>query len=203
MRATLLTLACLLAGCAAVPTDLAPAGSSSFGVQDVPPPAAPGAAHDWETKSVLYARDGTPIPASGPGASSSTSSGERVDESPAQRLATDESGGRMYILELYQKVIEERDSYATEIQVLSGEIERMRGTLLEADRRIAELEEVQSSMNVEKQALIDENLDLAARLTTAQIRRLQAEKILLEKELDDLREGATDAPPQGEETSQP
>jgi hypothetical protein len=159
---------------------------------------APVATRDWDSKSVLYARDGTPIPASGPGATA-----QDPAALSAHRLATDEGGGRMYILELYQKVIEERDSLALEVTALTGEIDRMRSTLLEADRRIAELEAMQTAFAREKQTLIDENLELAGRLTTAQIRRLQAEKILLENELDDLREEEDVANPETTEPTQP
>ena len=44
--------------------------------------------------------------------------------------------------------------------------------------------------SAENRRLLDENLDLAARLTTAQIRRLQVEKILLESRIEEQRAAA-------------
>ncbi len=197
-------LVCLLAGCAGLAVEAPPTESSSFGARTAPlssPTTAPVTGRDWETKSMLYARDGTPIPASGPGATSSQDPTSGV--LPARQLIGDDAGGRMYILELYQSAIEERDSLTTEITGLTAELERARRALIEADDRIAELEAEQSALARDKQGLIDENLELAGRLTTAQIRRLQAEKILLEKELAHLRSVEVQPLSGAEEASQP
>ena len=92
--------------------------------------------------------------------------------------------GRLYVLELYQQVLDQRDALDLEVSSLLTELEgsRARVDLLEGDQgtrqqHVAELER-------ENGELRDENRDLAGRLTTAQIRRLEAEKILLESKLE-------------------
>jgi regulator of replication initiation timing len=92
----------------------------------------------------------------------------------------------MYILELYQNVIEERDVLSREVIALGDELERARQALLSADQHGAELEARLAAAAEENQRLRAENVDLAGRLTTAQIRRLQAEKILLEQRLAEI-----------------
>lgn len=133
-----------------------------------------------EQATVLYARDGTPVSASGP-------SGAQEPSGPlsARDLAGGQ-GGRMYILELYQNVIEERDVLSHEVLALGDELERARQALLSADQRGMELETRLAAAAEENQRLAAENVDLAGRLTTAQIRRLQAEKILLEQRLAEI-----------------
>lgn len=152
---------------------------------------SPAATPSGETRaggsgSVLYARDGSPIAATGPGGPSTV--GNPGGGALGAHQPGDETGGRMYILELYQRVIEERDTLAHELSALNAELDHTRKTLTAADRRIAELESSVTAVEADKRALIDQNLDLAGRLTTAQIRRLQAEKILLQKNLAELRE---------------
>jgi hypothetical protein len=162
-----LVLAALAASCMTLPPE-EPAPRGGHTEETTPARAEP---------AVLYARDGTPVSSAGP-----VPPGGEID---SRQLG--EGGGRMYILELYQSVIEERDSLSAEVAALTTELERMRQTLLEADARITELEGEVESLTIERQQLIDDNMELAARLTTAQIRRLQTEKILLEKTLSELR----------------
>ena len=135
---------------------------------------------------VLYARDGTPVSAAG-----------SVAQEPVGPLSTRDlagsQGGRMYILELYQNVIEERDGLALEVSALQAELEATRAALIEADGEIGELQATVASMQAEQQSMLEENLELAARLTTAQIRRLQAEKLLLEVRLEQERTRVADA----------
>jgi hypothetical protein len=163
-----LVLVALAASCMTLPPE-EPETRSERAQESAPAPRAEPA--------VLYARDGTPVTSAGP-----VPPGGALD---SRQLG--EGGGRMYILELYQSVIEERDSLSAEVAALTTELERMRQTLLDADTRITELEGQIESLTIERQQLIDDNLDLAARLTTAQIRRLQTERILLEKTLAELR----------------
>jgi hypothetical protein len=88
--------------------------------------------------------------------------------------------GRMHIIELYQEVLDERDQLLTEVRALQDALEKSQATLEEGrltatgfGTRITALEEG-------NRRLTEENRDLAARLTTAQVRRLEAEKLLLE-----------------------
>ncbi len=92
--------------------------------------------------------------------------------------------GRLYILELYQQVLDQRDALELEVSSLLTELEKShtRIGLVEGDqetlgRRVADLERENAELRAE-------NRDLAGRLTTAQIRRLEAEKILLESKIE-------------------
>ena len=157
---------------------------AALGCVTAPPPGPPAdlrsVAQEREYRPVLYGRDGKPVEAG-----DATAAGE-----PGAALATRDlagnQGGRMYILELYQSVIEERDHLALEVGALGSEIERARAALSAADQRIAELEQALEGAAAENQRQRAENIDLAGRLATAQIRRLQAEKILLEQRLADM-----------------
>ena len=137
-------------------------------------------AQSRELEPVLYARDGRPVEAGDPG------DGDGEQQPLSARELAGNQGGRMYILELYQNVIEERDQLSLEVEALAGEIERARAALAAADQRIAELEAALGAANAENQRQRAENVDLAGRLATAQIRRLQAEKILLELRLAEI-----------------
>ena len=93
----------------------------------------------------------------------------------------------MYILELYQKAIDERDALELETRSLQSELDGARASLANTDRESAALQAQIAQLSAENKRLLDENVELAARLTTAQIRRLQVEKILLESRLEELR----------------
>jgi hypothetical protein len=120
--------------------------------------------------------------------------GEGVVESPQPGAVAKQGGamtrglepsveGRMHIIELYQEVLDERDQLGEEVGALHAalatteqrfELERVE---LTADRtRLAELEE-------EHRRVLAENSELLSRLTTAQVRRLEAEKLLLETQI--------------------
>ncbi len=113
--------------------------------------------------------------------------------------------GRNHIIELYQAVLDERDQLITEVTALQTalgssqtQLEAARSGMAERDTRISALEEGSRS-------LTEENNTLAARLTTAQIRRLEAEKLLLETQIAWHRErkGASIATSSVSPVSQP
>lgn len=174
---TVLAAACVAA--CAVPA--AAPETEPFGPVQQPTTAAADIQRD--DPSALYARDGSIVAqdGSGPVVSPVTDAAPLHD---IQRTGE----GRMYILELYQNVIEERDTLTLEVSGLNAEMTRTRTALVEADARITALEMNVTSLTAEKQSLEAENMALAGRLTTAQIRRLQAEKILLEIRLEESRE---------------
>ena len=183
------------------------------------------------SQPVLYARDGTvvateeteqaaPAGATEAGASPQPMHG-RTSAGPATVSAQDTGSGgvadarpglpnhdslpgesgRMYILELYQNVIEERDALSREVASLSASLQAARAQLVRADQEIAELQARATAAEAEQQRLQQETVELAGRLTTAQIRRLQAEKLLLEhkiarqKELQAQTAAETEAAP--------
>ena len=91
--------------------------------------------------------------------------------------------GRMHIIELYQEVLDERDQLLSEVHALQNALassqellDAARSTTMDLETRVAALEEG-------NRTLIEESRDMAARLTTAQIRRLEAEKVLLETQI--------------------
>jgi hypothetical protein len=90
---------------------------------------------------------------------------------------------RMHILKLYQEVLEERELLEVELERLNkankaGEelVKRQRDALKEMNESLASSEDARSS-------LLDQNRDLSARLTVAQIRRLESDKLLLETQI--------------------
>jgi len=91
--------------------------------------------------------------------------------------------GRMHIIELYQQVLDERDSLMGEVEALTAALERAQ-TLLQTTRQTAsDLEARIAALEEGHRLLLSENQEIAGRLTTAQIRRLEAEKLLLESRI--------------------
>jgi hypothetical protein len=178
-----LAAACaLLAGaCAVAPTH---ADSGAPSVFTHPPEAG---------EPLLYARDGSVVE---PAAQDVAESGT------AGRRDVGAESGRMYLLELYQQVIDERDSLSREVYALRADLEAQSGALGQSQARVIELEGELRVQQAEVQRLGAEGQDLAARLTTAQIRRLQAERLLLEHKLGLQKEreaqAAAAAAPQGQ-----
>ena len=136
----------------------------------------------------LYAWDGGVVNAPEPG-------GIAPSADPSARGLEPSLQGRMHILELYQEVLDERDALQDEVDALRASLsaanertENARSISSVEQARIAELEQ-------ERSALIEENRALVGRLTTAQIRRLETEKLLLETQIawHDERSGASDA----------
>lgn len=122
---------------------------------------------------VLYARDGSVV-----------QSGAVVQQSgPAGDRATQE-GSRTYLLELYQKAIDEKESMSLELKNLAATLEKSRSELAVSQREKAELQKRFDALEQERTRLEEEGFDLAGRLVTAQIRRLEAEKILLESKIE-------------------
>jgi hypothetical protein len=190
MRTTTLSALALatLCACAQLPTTGAVPKTDSAAAEG----AQPGAA--W-TGSKLYARDGSVVssPEPAPGAAD----GANGPTAAPRDLAPSE-GGRMYILELYQKAIDERDALELEVRSLEGDRERVRQSLAASEQENAAQRAKLDQLAAENQRLVQENLELAARLTTAQIRRLQAEKILLEARIEELKTSpAPESAPKG------
>lgn len=140
------------------------------------PPAVP---------AQLYARDGSVVNPAKNGAQ---------EAGVADRDLAPSEGGRMYILELYQKAIDDRDALELEVRSAQSELERARASVTKAQVEQQTAAERVAALEAENQRLLAENVELAARLTTAQIRRLQAEKLLLENRLAELRSAAPTLP---------
>ena len=137
----------------------------------------------------LYARDGTLV--AGP------ADGGEPNGSQSRELG--EGSGRMVLLELYQNVIEERDALSLEVSALRAELEKVRSTQKSAEAEALSQVSRVEALEAERAKLAAETLEMAGRLTTAQIRRLQAEKLLLEHKLEAQRARVASA--QGEARS--
>lgn len=135
----------------------------------------PGSVPDTGGGQVLYARDGSVV---------QTDAHASVQApTPASGRAPQE-GSRTFMLELYQKAIDEKEALALEIKNLEATLEKSRNELAAAVKDKDELQKKHDALEAERARLQEENFDLAGRLVTAQIRRLEAEKILLESKIE-------------------
>jgi len=135
----------------------------------------------------LYARDGTVV--AGP---------EDVSTLGMQRREVGEGeSGRMVLLELYQNVIEERDALSLEVAALRAELDKAHAAQRAAEAEALAQTSHAEALGVERDRLAAENLELAGRLTTAQVRRLQAEKLLLEHKIAQQRARVASAQSEG------
>ncbi len=135
----------------------------------------------------LYARDGSVVDGA-----------PRGQVETRERLVHDlqpSGGGRMYILELYQQVMNERDDLQRELHQLEQERQRQNEQLTSAEERQVRLEERVTALEQEQRRLVEENLELAGRLTSAQIGRLEVERLLLQAKVREAKEAARDPVP--------
>jgi len=147
--------------CASVPWNLGTTQAS------VTPQAAPDA-------GTLYARDGSVV---------STGAQPGREPEPRREIGQGE-GSRVYLLELYQKSMDEKNALAIDVENLRA--------ALDEERRLAavtgaELEKARNDLvqvTKERDELRAQAFDLAARVTTSQIARLEAEKAWLELKID-------------------
>lgn len=146
---------------------------------------------------VLYARDGSVVSTEPAGAARSEvtrADGARSGSEPARELG-DRSGSRVYMLELYQKALEDRSALALQVQSLEAELDHARAACNDGDKVRDGLRTQMDALMKERDQLRAESLDLATRLTTTQLRRLEAEKKLLEMQIEtQRREDAEIAP---------
>ena len=125
--------------------------------------------------AVLYARDGSVV--QGNGAAGATRNGPAAERLPQE-------GSRTFMLELYQKAIDEKEALALEIRNLEATLQKSRSELAAALKEKDELQQKHDALEAERARLQEESFDLSGRLVTAQIRRLEAEKILLESKIE-------------------
>ncbi len=130
----------------------------------------------------LYARDGSVV-SGGSQPQSQTQQPVRHDAEPKREIGGNE-GSRVYLLELYQKSMDEKNALSLEAETLRATLAAERKTAdasaLELERTRAEL----AQMTLERDGFRTQSLELAARVTSAQIARLEAEKSLLEHKIE-------------------
>lgn len=175
MKVQIASLLCVLtAACAASRVDQSTTPTNPGTVVSATTPTIEG---------VLYARDGTPVTSASKGAA-------RVEPEPKRDLGESE-GGRASLLELYTKSVADKNALAEEVVALKAALElEHKSVQIGVDER-AVLRGEMTKLIRERDALQAETMDLAARLTTAQIARLEAQKTLLEMQIDQrMREEA-------------
>lgn len=178
------TIACaLLAACQA--PSMHPVTRTAPPPEHLPAAAPTNPVEAQAQKPVLYGRDGKPVGDGSP---------ERGAVSP--RDAQGQEGGRLTLLELYQKALERRDALEREVAALQTDLEATHKQLAAAQAEIERLKQGATGQDGERERLAAENQELAARLATAHIRRMEAEKALLELKLESQRARPAAAPVQ-------
>jgi hypothetical protein len=177
MKLTRIQLACLASllcgACASTGSDR----------PEAKPNAQTTAAAPADLPRVLYSRDGKPV--------MEAPAGEPRGDQALRREINAGEGGRATLLELYTTAMANRTALIEEVSALRATLEGERKTLTESGDERTALRAELAKVSRERDALKAETLDLAARLTTAQIARLEAEKALLEMQIDArLREEA-------------
>jgi len=126
---------------------------------------------------VLYARDGSVVGGHGQGSVT-------VNDGQASREVGVDSGSRMYLLERFQETVEENESLQFEIQGLAAALDQAEARAAQLEKDLSDLQTLHLESESRTKKLEADNLALAEHLTTAQIRRLQAEKLLIEAKID-------------------
>ena len=137
---------------------------------------------DRQGEVVLYARDGSPVRRT-----SSESALTAGQEAPPPRSVSDGSGSRPYLLELYQQAVSEKDQLSLEVSRLNQELAQSDESYRALQRELEQLKSQYSELEKERDEIQKQNFELAGRLTTAQIRRLESEKMLLETIIEQRR----------------
>lgn len=123
---------------------------------------------------VLYGRDGRPV---------GSSSGNTTRVGAPVHAVEGGEGSRMYLLELYQQAIDEKESLLREVEALNAAQARAQADLERANAETTALRGENGELKAEIERLTSRTLELSSRLTTAQIGRLRSEKLLLEAKI--------------------
>jgi hypothetical protein len=167
-----------LAGCALPSVKALAADEPVVGVAaPLPAPTLPARMQQPASQPLLYARDGSVVGQQQPGTLAMTSQA-------GQSAAGAEVGSRWTLLEQYQSTIEENEGLQLELTALSQALELSQTREAELAQRVDGLSIEFAQAGERMKTLEGQNVELASRLTTAQIRRLQSEKLLLEAKLD-------------------
>lgn len=146
--------------------------------EGAPPPDSP-------SHPPLYAWDG--------GVVDGAPQGRVIQQDGTPRGVETPPAGRMHIIELYQQVLDERDALAQEVDNLRRSLEETSLALEARTKAADELAARVAALDEAHRALMSENQSIAARLVQAQIRRLEAEKLLLETRIETERAKAEEA----------
>lgn len=183
--ARLLIVPMLLTSCGTLTRMVMPSDNPESGAMLAPRSAAA----DSNTPSQLYSWDGSVAQGANPNHSVA------IAQEPAHGIEPPE-GGRSHILDLYSNAKKERDELDGEVRALQAQGQLDRDKIAELESHVATLEARNLSLMEARQALVDENLELADRLVTAQIERLQTDAVLLRDRIA-AQEAWNNAKPEG------
>jgi len=158
-------------------------------------PERPGSA-----ETPLYGFDGSPVGANQPGTITETNKpiNSGVDPEP--------TGSRGTLLNLYTAAAENVQVLTTRNEDLQMGMDRAENRAYDLDQQLKALQAAYDTLGGEMQAVQTQNQELAGRLATAQIARLEAERALLEATLEWRRMSAENNKPltgQGERRQRP
>lgn len=165
------TTSCMMPGQMALPTEARPTdmGASRRTMAANQPSSSIG-------EPLLYARDGSVVTQQAPGTLAvSQNTGRHSESGP---------GTHWTLLEQYQTVTLRNEDLEIELRGLTRELEIADEENIQATQAIEGLKVDKAKLAERIGVLEGHNVELASRLTTAQIRRLQSEKLLLEAKLD-------------------
>ncbi len=162
--------------------------------------AAGWAPEHREEAAILYGFDGTPVGSSRPGTITETKQpiNNGVDPAPP--------GSRDTLLDLYTKAAENVQILTTRNEDLQMGMDRAENRAYDLGEQLKALQAAYDTLGQEKQTADTQSLELAGRLATAQIARLEAERALLEATLEWRRMSAENNKPltgQGERGQRP
>jgi hypothetical protein len=147
----------------------------------------------WEsgmgrTGAVLYGRDGSPVGGQAPTGTGTPGAGPIISNTEDMpHRPVDAGGSRPVLLELFQEAIAERDNLSLELEVSREALRETEDRLFEMENQLAtELQAGQAAKASQEQAEA-QMFEMGRRLAVAQMRRLEAEKLLLEKTLAERR----------------
>ena len=157
---------------------------------------APEARPD-EQRPTEYGFDGSPVGASLPGQVTEMTRpiNDGVDQTP--------QGTRNLLLDLYAENQKEVERLTTANEDLSIALEMAETRAADFEQQLKDLQAQFDQLGAEKQAADQKSFDLAARLATAQIARLEAERALLEGTIEWRRQNAANNRPLTEEGETP
>lgn len=150
-----------------------------------------------EQRPTEYGFDGTPVGSSLAGQVTSTKRpiNDGVDQAP--------QGTRNLLLDLYAENQKEVERLTTANEDLSIALEMAETRAADFEQQLKDLQAQFDQLGAEKQAADQKSFDLAARLATAQIARLEAERALLEGMIEWRRQNAANNRPLTEEGETP
>ncbi len=170
---------CLSAGCQSDQlTSVDPFGPNApLSAAERPVAFDPGVPGPLNRERPLLGWDGSPVGSTPPGVV------ERTEEPLGHRLE-EPLVNRLVLLDLYQQAVEERDGYLIQVEAGNSSLEQAELRYRDLQQRQLELQAAYDRLGQEKGDLEMLNLELTQTLTTAQIRRLEAERVWLEAAID-------------------